>query len=73
MPMSVSTFSSDDIKHMLPMKRASTPTEVADLVGFLASPQAAYITGQIIKLGKPQAMPGDSKSLTYAAVMRAVR
>ena len=49
-PMSVSTFSADDIKRMVPMKRAGTPTEVADLIGFLASPQAAYITGQIISI-----------------------
>jgi 3-oxoacyl-[acyl-carrier protein] reductase len=48
--MSVSAFTVDDIKRMVPMKRAGTPTEVADLVGFLASPQAAYITGQIISI-----------------------
>lgn len=48
--MSVSTFSTDDIKRMVPMNRAGTPTEVADLIGFLASPQAAYITGQIISI-----------------------
>jgi 3-oxoacyl-[acyl-carrier protein] reductase len=32
------------------MKRAGTPTEVADLVGFLASDQAGYISGQIISV-----------------------
>jgi 3-oxoacyl-[acyl-carrier protein] reductase len=32
------------------MKRAGTPEEVADLVGFLASPRAAYITGQVISI-----------------------
>jgi 3-oxoacyl-[acyl-carrier protein] reductase len=32
------------------MKRAGTPEEVADLVGFLASEQAAYISGQVISI-----------------------
>ena len=32
------------------MKRTGTPDEVADLIGFLASAQAAYITGQIISI-----------------------
>jgi 3-oxoacyl-[acyl-carrier protein] reductase len=48
--MSESTFSAEDIAQMVPMKRAGTPAEVADLIGFLASPQAAYITGQIISI-----------------------
>ncbi len=48
--MSVSTFTSEDIKRLVPMKRAGTPAEVADLIGFLASGRAAYITGQIISI-----------------------
>jgi len=48
--MSESAFNAEDIAHMVPMKRAGTPGEVADLIGFLASPQAAYITGQIISI-----------------------
>jgi 3-oxoacyl-[acyl-carrier protein] reductase len=48
--MSASAFDTHDITRMVPMKRAGTPHEVADLVGFLASDQAAYITGQIISI-----------------------
>jgi 3-oxoacyl-[acyl-carrier protein] reductase len=32
------------------MKRAGTPEEVAELVNFLASDGAAYISGQIISV-----------------------
>ena len=38
------------IAAMVPMKRAGNPAEVADLVGFLASDAAAYITGQVIHI-----------------------
>ena len=48
--MSESAFTAEDIKRLVPMKRAGTPDEVADLIGFLASDQAAYITGQIISI-----------------------
>jgi 3-oxoacyl-[acyl-carrier protein] reductase len=49
-PMSESVFDAGDIARLVPMKRAGTPAEVADLIGFLASMQAAYITGQIISI-----------------------
>ncbi len=48
--MITSTFDAQDIARMVPMKRAGTPDEVADLIGFLASKEAAYITGQIISI-----------------------
>ena len=48
--MSEPTFNAEDVARLVPMKRAGTPAEVADLIGFLASPQAAYITGQIISI-----------------------
>lgn len=43
-------FSAEAIKEMVPMKRAGTPEEVAALVSFLASGEAAYISGQIISI-----------------------
>lgn len=49
-PMTEGVFSRDAIEALVPMKRAGTPQEVADLVGFLASEQAAYISGQIISI-----------------------
>ncbi len=34
----------------IPAQRFGTPEEVANLVGFLASPDAAYITGEVISI-----------------------
>lgn len=48
--MSEAAFDTAEIARLVPMKRAGTPAEVADLIGFLASPQAGYITGQIISI-----------------------
>ncbi|MDR2690678.1 MAG: 3-oxoacyl-ACP reductase FabG [Azoarcus sp.] len=48
--MSENTFDAESIARMVPMKRAGRPEEVAHLVGFLASEEAAYITGQVISI-----------------------
>lgn len=48
--MTKDTFNAETIAQMVPMKRAGKPEEVANLVGFLASDEAAYITGQIISV-----------------------
>lgn len=39
-----------ELKNMIPMKRFGEAQEVADLVGFLASGKAGYITGQVISI-----------------------
>jgi 3-oxoacyl-[acyl-carrier protein] reductase len=44
------SFDADAIKQIVPMKRAGKPEEVADLVAFLASANAAYISGQVISI-----------------------
>jgi len=40
----------DELKKSVPMRRFGEPHEVADLVSFLASERAAYITGQVISI-----------------------
>jgi 3-oxoacyl-[acyl-carrier protein] reductase len=46
--MAQGAFSEDAIARLVPMKRAGTAEEVADLVAFLASEAAGYISGQVI-------------------------
>jgi len=48
--MTENVFDKDAIKRMVPVGRAGKPQEVADLVAFIASEQAAYISGQIISI-----------------------
>lgn len=38
------------LKKMIPANRFGTPEEVADLVAFLVSPKAGYITGNVISI-----------------------
>lgn len=49
-PMSDEAFDRETIARLVPMQRAGTPEEVADLAGFVLSDQASYLTGQIISL-----------------------
>lgn len=49
-PMSDKVFTKTLIDQLVPMKRAGTPDEVADLAAYLASARAGYISGQIISI-----------------------
>jgi len=49
-PMSQEFFSEAFIERVVPMKRAGAPAEVAELVAFLASDRASYLSGQVISI-----------------------
>lgn len=49
-PMTAQVFSAEQIAALVPMKRAGSAEEVADLVAFLAGPSAGYISGQVISI-----------------------
>jgi len=48
--MTGQSFEPEAISRLVPMKRAGLPAEVAGLIGYLASDDAAYITGQVISI-----------------------
>ena len=49
-PMTEAAFPREAIERLVPMKRAGRPEEVADLVEFLASDRAGYISGQVVSI-----------------------
>jgi 3-oxoacyl-[acyl-carrier protein] reductase len=48
--MAEAVFDKATIEKLVPMKRAGTASEVAALVAFLASDDAAYISGQVVSI-----------------------
>lgn len=48
--MANSHFSEEEVKKLVPMRRAGTSQEVAELVSFLASDRSNYISGQVIAI-----------------------
>jgi len=48
--MSEGAFDAETVKRLVPMQRAGQPQEVAELIAFLASDKAAYISGQVISI-----------------------
>jgi 3-oxoacyl-[acyl-carrier protein] reductase len=48
--MSAGAFPDDVVRQLVPLQRAGSAEEVAELVAFLASERAAYITGQTIPI-----------------------
>ena len=46
----IQDLNEDEHRALIPLNRFGEPEEVAELVGFLAAPPAAYITGQVISI-----------------------
>ena len=55
-PMTTAFADKDEFVNAIPMKRFAEPEEIANLVLFLASDMANYITGEVIRIDGGMAM-----------------
>lgn len=65
-PMTAGLFDPKVIERLVPMNRVGSPEEVAGLVGFLASDEAAYLTAQVVSVSGGMTVSSPATSSYWA-------